>query len=295
MVYIIIVDYNGYMDTIECLKSIALLTTDNYKVIVVDNGSVDGSVEKIKSLGMPNLIVIESEVNLGFSGGNNLGIKYAVSEGAEYILLLNNDTLVEPNFLEVLVSTEKEYQNKVVLTSKIKYVSDPKRIWCAGGRFNVYTGRTENIGIGEIDSGQYDKRTDVNLISGCCMFIPATIIEEVGLLEEKYFMYCEDLDYCCRLIEHNIRMIYEPNAVIYHKVGGSASKITDLTTYYSTRNMHYIIRKFVPRKFKCLAEIYYSAECIKRIIFGRYSLHAVLAGRKDFNMGIDGKKNFEKI
>lgn len=287
-VSIILVNYNGYNDTVECLESLNHINYIDYEIIIVDNGSTD-DYEKLKALShYKNVIILNAGENIGFSGGNNLGIQYAMEHNADYILLLNNDTLVEPNFLNYMVASSDN--GNYVITSKILYAKERDKIWYAGGNFNRKTSRTSAYGINEIDSEKYSKEQEVNFASGCCILVPATILNNVGLMSEEYFLYCEDTDYCLRILNAGFKIIYEPKAQIYHKVNASTIKIAGIQAYYLVRNKLYIIKQFIEEKYKLLAYTYVYAETIKRVLTGEYDLNNVRTAIKDFKQGIKGKK-----
>ena len=205
---IILVNYNGVNDTFECIESLSTSTYNNFKIIVVDNKSTDNSAQILRKYQSKyNYILLEAKNNDGFSSGNNIGIRYAVEHKFDYVLLLNNDTLVDKHFLKELILTQNYYENKAIISSKIYYAYDRNRIWYAGGTFNKITSRTEHIGIHEIDCGQFNEEKKVSFISGCCMFIPIEAILKVGYMEDLYFLYCEDTDYGCRFLEKGYDLI----------------------------------------------------------------------------------------
>lgn len=287
---IILVNYNGYKDTIECIESLEKSSYKNYTVIVVDNKSTDDSVSKLQAIQSEKpFVLLEAVSNNGFSAGNNVGIAYAIEHEFDYVLLLNNDTLVDEDFLFQLLRTEQELDNHVIVTSKIYFAYDKNILWYAGGRLNPITSRTEHIGIHEKDSGQYDEQKTVSLMSGCCMFIPTEAIKEVGYMEEDYFLYCEDTDYGCRFINNGYDLVYQPKSVLYHKVNASTGKMSDLICYYTVRNKFYIIQRFISRKYRVVAYFYVLAETVKRLIGKEYSTKAVRRALVDFARGKKGK------
>jgi hypothetical protein len=287
---IIIVNYNGYIDTAECIESIQKSTYFLYQIIVVDNKSTDDSVDNLKKYqNIYSFVLLEINDNRGFSAGNNFGIKYAIDQQFDYILLLNNDTLVDSSLLHELVKTEEIYFDKAIITSKIYYAYDKDVLWYAGGKFNKITSRTEHIGIHEIDQGQYDTEKKVSLISGCCMFFPCESVNVIGLMDEDYFLYCEDTDYGCRFVEAGFDLVYQPKAILYHKVNSSTAKMSDLICYYSVRNKLWIIHKFINTRVRFVAYMYVFLETIKRIIKKEYSFDASKKAVLDYCIGIKGK------
>lgn len=289
MIHIILVNYNGWEDTVECIRSLKKSTYTDYEILVVDNGSTDDSAARLRELAGDRVVLLEAGDNLGFSGGNNVGIRYAQAHGAEYILLLNNDTLVTPDTLERLLEAAKRHDDGAVITAKILYASRPEVIWYAGGRFDGRTGRTEHTGIHETDVGQYDTEKRVSFISGCCMLIPAAVLDNVGPMEEDYFLYCEDLDYCCRIAEAGYSMVYAPAAVVYHKVSASTGQASDTVTYYTVRNKCRILGRYIAPGNRWMAKVYFWLETGKRVLTREYRWHVVKRATRDAREGRWGK------
>lgn len=285
-VSIILVNYNGAADTLECIGSLTKVRYENREVIVVDNASTDGSVTALKAAS--GIVLLEAPENLGFSGGNNMGIRYALDHGADYVLLLNNDTLVTEGFLEPLVAAAGDLGPKSVLTSKILYAGQRDTLWYAGGEFNRKLCRVSHTRINEKDSLQ-EKRREVTFISGCCMLLHRSVIESLGELDEKFFLYCEDLEYCCRLRQGGCTLWYEPESVIFHKVSASTGRSSTLSVYYTVRNKGYIIDEYIERKYRWLARTYVTLENAKRVAAGEYPAKAVARGNADHRRKVTGK------
>jgi len=239
LVSIIIPNWNGIKDTQECLESLKNLDYSNYEIIIVDNGSEDDSVE-ILNANYPLIKVIENEANLGFAKANNQGILEA---RGYYILLLNNDTVVDKRFLSELVKTI-EINNEIgIVGPKMYYYDDPHRLWAAGGgRLNWYTGRIKILGRNESDDGQYDETKDVDFIAGCALLTKKALFKRIGCLNEKYFAYYEDTDWCIRANENGYKSVYVPTSKIWHKVSASAINIGGFYRYYNTRNRFWFLR-----------------------------------------------------
>ena len=288
-VFIIIVNYNGYKDTIECIESLNKIDYDNYKIVVVDNDSADESVLKIRGK-FDTVKIIESNINLGFSGANNIGIKYAIDNKADYILLLNNDTEVEKDFLKNIINRVKDEKNIGISTGKIRYFDNKNIIWYGGGKFNRLKGNSYHIGLDELDKGQYDYEKKVSFISGCFMLIPIKVLNEVGLLSEEYFLYHEDTDYCCKVMKKGYELFYYGKSVIYHKVSASTGKNSELYTYYYTRNRCILINNNLEVPFKQIAFLFYFSTRIIKIIFNKKERNVILKALKDYRNGILGYK-----
>ncbi len=220
LVYIIVLTWNGKKDTLECLGSLKALTYPNYRVLVVDNASVDGTAEQVRSQ-FPNVELIVNKDNYRFAGGNNVGIEYALSKNADYILLLNNDTTVDPNFLAELVTTAESDDQIGIVGPKMYYYTDPKRIWYAGGKIEWWKGWISHIGIREINSEQYCQTKETDFVSGCCILVKREVVEKIGILDTAYYIYGEDVDWCIRASRAGYRILYEPKAKIWHKLSVS--------------------------------------------------------------------------
>jgi len=210
-VSVIILNWNGKDLTIECLNSLEKLKYMNYEVVVVDNGSTDGSQKAIKEK-FPRVKLIENKENVGFAEGNNIGIR---NSDADYFLLLNNDTVVDPYMLDELVDVGESDPKIGILCPKI-YLYDKKDVfWFAGGYLRTYG--TLHRGYNEKDVGQYDKVEDMVYASGCAFMIKKEVTEKIGLLDKEFFIYLEDVDYSLRAKENGFRVVYVPKAKMWHK------------------------------------------------------------------------------
>lgn len=219
-VAIIIVNWNGRDDTLACLHSLRSLTYPNTEVILVDNGSSDGSVESVQHR-HPEVTVLAQRENLRFAGGNNEGIRHALGAGAELLLLLNNDTIVGPDFLSFLVQRMSSEPRCGMAAPKILYHDDPQRIWYAGGIVSFWTGTLRHRGIRELDAGQYDAPAPTDYATGCCVLVRRSVVDEIGQLDPSFFMYGEDADWCLRARRAGYTVLYEPRARIWHKLSSS--------------------------------------------------------------------------
>ncbi len=235
-IYIVILNYNGYEDTLICLKSLSKLfaTGDQLYTIIVDNGSTDGSVEQFKSQSAnwrTNLKIdkiIENQKNLGFAKGNNIGIKYALDKGADYVLLLNNDTKIIENFLPRLLNIDADISSPVV-----KFREFPKSknwMYDYGGVVNWSTGRTTHLNK---SSKPNPPVGEVDYVAGCCMLIRRNVFETIGLLDETYFIYFEDVDFCITAKKKGMRVVVDPASFIYHKLGGSMDRWSKRAIFYN--------------------------------------------------------------
>jgi GT2 family glycosyltransferase len=248
-VAILIINWNGYALTKDCLESLKAIDYGNFKTVLVDNGSVDGSGEKLKNE-FPEIELVASHENLGFTGGNNLGIKWALDRSFDYVLLLNNDTVVEPDFLQPLVLFLDQNKDYGATQPKIMFEGERDKIWNAGGGYLKILGMTKSIGIGQTDHGQFDQENDTPWITGCCMLVRSEVIREVGKLDERYFAYYEDVEWSLRIRKNGYRLRYLPQSKIFHVAGGSSKKaktkegiVPPVIHFYRTRNHLFLIRK----------------------------------------------------
>lgn len=249
---IVILHFNGKEDTLECLESIKKLSRDNYDLlnIIVDNGSKENFRLEEFSLKNEKIKIIRSDKNLGFAGGNNVGIKYALDQGASYVLLLNNDTVLDKNLIKELlkavqstdqvgIAVPKIYFAKGFEYHKDKYKEEDlgKVIWYAGGNMDWKNVIGYHRGVDEVDHGQFDVAEETDFATGCCMLVRKEAFEKIGLLDEKYFLYYEDSDFSQRIKNAGYKIVYDPKAMLWHKnagsAGGSGSSLQD---YYITRN-----------------------------------------------------------
>ncbi|MEZ0154838.1 MAG: glycosyltransferase family 2 protein [Candidatus Reddybacter sp.] len=228
---IIILNWNGKDDTLSCLSSVANISYPNYELLLVDNGSSDGSIDAICSL-FPDVHLIQTGQNLGFAEGNNVGIRHALSNGSNYILILNNDTTVDPQLLNYLIAAAKKHPNAGLIGPKIYYHSQPDVIWSAGGYWDDKQKCFEQTGDGETDEGQYDIQKPSEFIVGCAMFIPAEVFRTIGLLDSDYFLNYEEIDFQCRVRAAGYTILYEPHAHIWHKIAASFGGDSSPLKYY---------------------------------------------------------------
>ena len=292
-VFIIIVNWNGESDTLECLESLKNNDYPNYEVVIIDNGSK----EKFQ-VSDPKIKVIYNKKNLGFSGGSNVGIKYALENKADYILLLNNDTVVSNNFLSKMVKVAESDNNYGIIGPKI-YFPDSKKIWFAGGKINWLYNKGTMRGFNEIDHNQYDKPEiqETDYITGCCALVKREVVEKIGLMPEEYFLYYEDTDWSLSAQKHGYKCVFAPEAVIYHK--GSKSTVAESSSYiyYHIRNGLILAKKYAPwyiKPFVYLDIIWrIKKQLIKYIFFPKKRIWAkyILLGIKDFYFNKKGKIN----
>lgn len=237
LVYVVILNWNNAADTLECLASLQSADYRPYETIVVDNGSTDGSVKKIKSA-FPDIHQIELESNLGYAAGNNAGIQYALDSGADYVLVLNNDTIVETNMIQELVAFAETNENIGMIGPKMYCYQPADTIFATGSFIDWSRGETSNrdmfLPTTDIDNGL--KPEQVDFIAGCGVLVSRKLLDEVGFLDPEYYLNYEDVDWGVRAQRKELEVWYHPNAVLWHKVSASMGQASPMNTYYMTRN-----------------------------------------------------------
>ncbi len=233
-IYIIVLNWNGKSDTLTCLNSLQSLTYTNANIVIVDNGSIDDSVAVIKAH-YPDLTLIETGHNLGYAEGNNVGIRYALEHHADYILLLNNDTTVAPDFLDQLATAAEQNTAVGVFAATLFYMDQPDTVWFAGAQWNAQT-------LTFTYPYQDEKlpahiTTDTDYACGAALFFRADVARNIGLLDARFFLVWEESDWCLRAIRAGYGCQLVPSASVWHKVGASFDgESSPLRQYFSYRN-----------------------------------------------------------
>lgn len=275
---IILLNYCNYKLTVDCIESIRQSSYQDYEIIVVDNNSPDYSGQKLSQL--EGIRFLQMKKNLGFAAGNNRGIEAALSEGCEYVMLLNNDTVIDSKMIETMVS--RADVNTVVVPKMYYFDVDGRKdvLWYAGGILKYKSSDGIHIGGRQEDCRQYSIEKEVTFATGCCMMIHKAILEKVGFLREEYFMYCEDTDYSIRLNKSDIKILYTPDAKLWHKVSSSSGgEMSKFIVYYIVRNKIYCA---IINKLGIKAYLYIVAETLYRTLkakFGRYYPNYSIAPR----------------
>ena len=241
-VVIVILNWDGLLDTLECLRSVQKITYPNFTVLVVDNGSKGNDAEVIRSKFEDFVCIIKIEKNLGFTGGANVGIRWALRSGAKYVFLLNNDTIVDPNVLTELVNVSQNDTQIGIVGPKIYYYEKSNRIYCVGGRVNFWTGTAPIIGAREIDDGQFDTIKEVDYVG--MLLIKEKTIKTIGLFSDIYFTYFSDTEWCVKARKAGFKVVYVPKARIWHKSHDEKkSSANALVVYYMTRNRFLFVKR----------------------------------------------------
>lgn len=326
-VFLIVLNWNGGEMTLNCLKSLEKVKCDNFilEVIVVDNGSTDESVGKIKNyieeyslkfvsgtgrqvkkeeIHVPpirdnsctqSIRLLENRVNLGYAEGNNVGIRYALENNADYVCLLNNDTRVSSDFLLELIEVAESDERIGVVGGKIyfekgyefhqdRYKKEElgKVIWYAGGEIDWSNVYAKHRGMDKVDEGQFDEVIETGFVNGCLMLIKSEVIKKVGLFDPNYFLYFEENDFCQRARKEGFKLFYTPKSFIWHLNAGSSAPGSGLHDYFLTRNRLLFGMKWAPLKSK----IALIKESLKLLKNGREWQRI---GVRDFYLGKFGK------
>lgn len=235
-VIVIVLNWNGKADTIECVRSLSKLHYHNFETVVVDNGSTDGSVPAIR-LACPNIELVETGRNLGYAGGNNVGIRWALERGTEYVLVINNDTMVNSGLLNGFIRAAELAPEAGIYGAKIFQEDAPDRLWFAGGEWCPDQLDFKHIGGDQPDSPEFDGYRQWDYITGCVLFVDARVFAQVGLFDESFYLTYEETDWCYRARQKGFRCLFVPQAKVWHKVSASFGGATSpLVTYFLTRN-----------------------------------------------------------
>lgn len=219
-VFVIVVNWNNAGDTIRCLQSLSSVAYLPMRVMVVDNGSTDCSVAEIRQH-FPQYEILELESNRGFGGGCNAGHDKALEKGAGYVVFLNNDTVVDPGFLEPLIVPLRERDTLAVTVPRIYFMNRPDRIWYAGGEVNLLTGRIAHRGIRQPDGKRFDFPLETAYATGCCLAVRAGDFRDAGGFDPSFSMYAEDVDLSLRMRKGGKKILYVPVSKVWHRVSAS--------------------------------------------------------------------------
>lgn len=281
---VITINYNGLKDTCALIESIPF--NDEIEVIVVDNASVKDDASEIEKK-YPNVKVLRSDKNLGFAGGNNLGIK---SAKGKYVFLVNNDTIFKYFSILSLINRLESSPTIGIVCPKIRFAWGSNPIQYAGyTSLSKITIRNQAIGYGEEDKGQYNTPHPTPYAHGAAMLIKREAIEKVGLMPECYFLYYEELDWSMMFTKAGYQIWYEPSCTIYHKESQSTGQNSPLRTYYITRNRLLLVKRNWKGISKYISYIYLICivalrDLIKNSIKGQFVyVKAIIKGLSDFN------------
>ena len=290
-VAVVVLCWNGQEDTLACLASLERMRWPRLTVFVVDNGSTDGTLTAVQRE-FPGVTAIRSEENLGFAEGNNVGLRAALDAGADYALLLNNDTIADATLVETLVAEARRRPDAGALCPLIRYVDPPDRIWYAGARYDpraVHNGR--HTGYGELDTGQYHTVREIGRATGAAMLVPREVLERVGYLDRRLFLQVEDVEWSLRMRAAGYRILFVPEGQVWHHVSvASGGERAPDTAYYEMRNSLVVCHRHAPlrwparvrRELGMLTVHLLHARLAPRPVA---NARAVIAGWRDFRAG----------
>ena len=261
LIGVLTVTWNRKDDVLECIESVCRSSYPHFVIYVVDNASTDGTSEVIAER-YPYVHLIRSEENLGFAGGNNLGLVKMLEDGVDAVFLINDDAIVDEDSLERLLAGGYDDPDIGVLAPKVMVHSDPGIIWSAGGKVDPATGVTVQRYYGEADHGQADEPSDIDYAVGCAMLVKSGVMHEVGFMDPRYFMYYEEVDWCRRIRQAGYRILYIPGSRVSHKVTLDGTGRNRAAYYFSRNRLLYLSSdegKQSRAKWTALADILRSA------------------------------------
>ncbi len=285
---IVILNFNQEAHTLECLLSLKRMNYKDYRIILVDNGSTDGSGPRLKEK-FPQIEFLRSQENVGFAGGCNLGIKASEPSGkADYVLLLNNDTIVGEELINKLLEAAARDAGIGILGAVNYYYDRPEKVHMAAHRFRWW------LGIQGIIYEVRDEYRQVQSVSACCMLIKKTVLEKVGLLDERFFAYYEDSDLCMRACRAGFKVVAVRGAKVWHRISAVLGTKGPQEYYIYTRNQPLFMAKNCPRIFLLNYFIVYFLKVSVRTAYFFITsksdiARAVAAGVSDFLRGRFGK------
>jgi len=240
-VLVIVLCYNGIELTLCCLESLRWQTYGAVDVLVVDNSSTDNTPQIVRER-FPEVTLVETGANLGFAAGNNVGLRYACAKGYDYVLLLNNDTEVAQDLVAELVAACEADARIGVAGPRIYYHDRPTTIWSAGGTIDWSQGTTAMVGLNHPDGPSFDHPAHVDFVTGCALFVRRDVLEQVGLIDERFGMYFEEVEWCVRIGRAGWRIMYIPEGKLWHKIQPAEQSLSLRVLYYMTRNRLLFLR-----------------------------------------------------
>lgn len=292
-VSIVTLNWNQLAVTCEFLDSMRLSAYRNYEIIVVDNGSESDPTDAIMARGYYNTRVCRSPVNLGFTGGNNLGMRHA-SPDYDYILLINNDAEITPDLLEKMMEPFASDPSIGAVSPKIRFQHSPEVIQYAGfNKMNMLTGKTTAVGSLEIDRGQHDISGYTYCAHGCAMMVSREVIEKVGMLAEKFFIYYEESDWSARMIKAGYKIYYQAQALCFHKESISMGKQSPIKVHFMTRNRILYMRRNANLAQFTIFISFFSFFTIPKTVF-KYLRHKQYEHLRSFFRGVTWNLRYSK-
>ncbi len=240
---VVTVTHNSVPVLAEFLESICKQTHSDYLLYIIDSGSTDGTQDRLRAMSDPRVRVVMRQENIGFAAGTNLGIRMALEEGCESVMLLNNDTAFGPELFQQLADGLDGY-NCDMTTPKMLYYDAPEKIWAAGGHLNKWLGyRQHHDRENQRDDGRIEAPRRVTFTPFCCVLIRSSVFQKIGYLDEAFFVYVEDVDYCYRALKAGLSIWYLPQCRLFHKVNSLTGYMSEFMVKYCTRNRIYYLCK----------------------------------------------------
>lgn len=266
LVYVVILAWNQKEMTIQCLESMLASEYSNKRVVVVDNGSTDGTSETLCER-FPEVEIIRSATNLGIAGGYNLGLEYALAHGAEYVLVANNDIVVDPAMLRCLVEAVKGTPRAGIGLPKIyHYYGDRRRLWCTGAYWRKFPPTVKMMGVNAKDSHRFSHKREIEYAPSCCLLIWRQVLETVGYFDTGYFFYNDDWDFSARTRKAGYSIWFVPEAKMWHKVSMSTQKSEKPARWWyilGRSTVRYYLRHSTPQALFIFTIWFVIRECIK--------------------------------
>jgi GT2 family glycosyltransferase len=290
-VSIIVLNYMQWHDTIACVCSLQRCTYQNYEIVLIDNGSPNDSENQLRKQ-FPDLTFFQTGNNLGYTGGINYGIKKVLQGNPEFVLVINPDTTVEPSFLDHLVAGMVGNPNAAIVGGTIFHSNDKNKIWYAGGKLLPWRGLAHHFtSLVEGAVTPQEKFIRVTFVTGCLMLIRVSALNNIGLLDDRFFMYYDDIEYCSRAQRLGYILLYVPEAKILHNIVCVDKAVYKL--YYSMRNRYLLIRTAFSGMQRWTAMIYFSISIIVKMINWRFVnvkyYQALRMGIEDYFAGRFGR------
>ena len=266
-VVIILLNYIKWQDTVACIQSLSDCGYKNYEILIVDNASPNNSVLELAKR-FPTIKICSTKKNCGYTGGINSGVLHALESKPEYILVLNPDTIVAPFFLDYLVEAMEECSDAAAASGTISVFPQTSKIWYAGGRLNAWRGLAiHNTRLPSDSNGEKTRFRPVSFVSGCMVLLRVSMLESIGMQDERFFMYLDDIEVPARILKKGFSLIYVPKAMIFHRVSKEAESV--FKYYYTARNRLLLINtafSWFPRFF---ARGYFLCVITLKMIFWR--------------------------
>ncbi len=295
--WVLVLTWNGWEATRACLESLRRVRGRGARILVVDNGSTDGTPAHVRRE-FPDVELLENGTNLGFAAGNNVGIRAALAGGAEHVVLLNNDTVVAPDCVEELVTAACAHPHAGMVSAKILLLDEPDVLWFAGGSLSTLTGRATHKGYRRRDNGRYEQVREIGRPCACAMLVTRRFLDTVGLMEESLFLYGEEVDWALRARACGFACLFAPRARVWHKVtAASGGEAAARYYYYAVRNMLWTLERRDPVRWRWLSALRsvivvmtFAGSTLRVPVERRAALGHVLAGACDYWRGITGPR-----